>query len=103
MDRAPALCIVGDLGVIRNALSSSSNSSHDARVQAVIGLDLDGHTVETVTVGLVRHLYVRNILSMKLCPIRSLNGLYCPETFADKAAQLPTPDRIFDFDQRKVI
>ncbi|MGC2253947.1 MAG: hypothetical protein WA563_05355, partial [Candidatus Acidiferrales bacterium] len=61
------------------------------------------HTVEAITVGLVRHLYLRNILSMKLCPILSPNGLYCPETFADKTAHLPTPDRVLDFAQGKVI
>jgi hypothetical protein len=53
-------------------------------------------------VGFVRHLYLRNILSMKLCPVLSLNGLYRPEPFADKAAYLPAPDRVVDFDQRKV-
>jgi len=32
MDRAPALCIVGDLGVIRNAFSASlSRSRNDLR------------------------------------------------------------------------
>jgi hypothetical protein len=75
----------------------------DARVQAVIGLDFDGHTVEATTVGFVRHLYLRDILSMKLCPVYSLNGLYRPKPFADKAAHLPAPDRVLDFDQRKVV
>jgi len=54
-------------------------------------------------VGLIRHLYLRNILNMKLSPIPPPNSLYRPETFADKTAHLPTPDRVLEFAQEKVV
>ena len=62
----------------------------------MIRLDFEGQTVETATVGFVRHLDLRDIQSMKLCTIFSLYGLYRPEPFADKAAYTPTQDRVLD-------
>jgi len=37
MDRAPALCIVGDLGVIRNAFSASLSRSTNGLVRTARG------------------------------------------------------------------
>lgn len=49
-------------------------------MKTVIGLNRDSQRVEPGTVGLALHLDPRDVLSMKLCPIPSPNGLYGRET-----------------------
>jgi len=45
MDRAPALCIVGDLGVIRNAFSASLSRSRNGLLGSSQGSPIgDGNT-----------------------------------------------------------